>query len=392
MISFFGGRVLLRGDARCATALLNLFMRLEIPYDGLSVCGDQLHLWISERNERRALTACEAQGICLSVAARRGLPQLIRRYGKRTGLVIGGILAVAILFFSSRVVWSIRVTGNRALEKEEILQMLSDCGLGSGTYLPTLDTDLVESRLLLAHREICWVSVNVRGTTVNVEVLESSSGAEESRTYANLIAACDGQIERIEAYDGNVCVKVGDVVRAGDLLVSGIYDKGLLGYRATRAKGGVYARTVREFDVEIPLEGVQKVYTGREWIENYVKFFAKRIKVFANTGKMSAECDIIYRDNGITLPDGAVLPIGVQQVVYREYREEHFCMDGEAAMEQAFLQLSQMLEKFVSDTGAELLSKTVRYELDESAYRIRCTVICIENIARVQEFDMNEKK
>ena len=392
MTGFFGGRVLLMCEERHATELLNLFAACGISYDGFSVCGETLCVWIGARHEKRVRGLCEAVGICLSVEERIGLPFLVKRYGRRSGILVGSLLAVLILVLSSRIVWSVRVTGNEALSEEQILTMLSSCGLARGTYLPPLDTDAIENRMLTEYGEICWVSVNLKGTMAYVEVLETMKGTHTGQKSANLVAARDGQIERIEAYDGVVCVSVGDVVREGDLLVSGVYDKGLLGYRVTRARGAIYARTVRHFSVEVPLECDQKVYTGREWSENYVKFFSSRIKVFANTGKMGAECDIIYRDNGIVLPDGSALPVGVLRVIYREYRNERICLDGDEAMDEAFLQLSAQLERFVSDTGAELLSKTIAWELDEDAFRISCSVVCIEDIARTLEFDVVEKK
>ena len=389
MMGFLFGRVRVSGEGRFTAKLLNLLMTYGISYESLSLRGGQIQFQVSERAFRRLAKLCDAEGICLTVEERNGLPQMVRRYGKRIGLLAGILLAAVVLFWGSRVVWDVRVTGNVVLADETVREMLSACGLKSGTYLPTLDTDLVESKMLLSHRELCWISVNIRGTTANVEVLETVSGDRETEMNANLVASCDGQIERIEVYEGNVTVKVGDVVREGDLLAGGIYDKGLLGVRITRAKGEIYARTVHSFEIEIPLESEEKVYTGREWTEKYVNFFGKRIKVFANTGNVGAECDIIYRDNGVSLPDGAVLPISLQSVIYREYRKELRTYGNGEAMEQAFSALAGELEAFVTKTGAELLSKTVRCELDESAFRIYCTVICVENIALVQEFDIN---
>ena len=388
-MGFIFGRVRVSGEGQFTAKLLNLLMTNGISYDALSLRGGQIQFQVSERAFKRLARLCDAEGICLTVEERKGLPQLARRYGKRIGISVGVLLATVILFWGSRVVWDVRVTGNAALSDETVLDMLSECGLKSGTYLPTLDTNLVESQMLLSHRELCWISVNIRGTTANVEVVETVSGDREAATHANLVASCDGQIERIEIYEGNVTVRVGDVVREGDLLVSGIYDKGLLGARVTRAKGDIYARTIHSFEIEIPLESEEKVYTGREWTEKYVNFFGKRIKVFANTGNVGAECDIIYHNNGVSLPDGAVLPISIQSVVYREYRKEICTYGTEEAMERAFSALSGELEDFVTKTGAELLSKTVRCELDESAFRIHCTVICVENIALVQEFGIN---
>lgn len=387
-LSFWEGRVTLCADERCGTALLNLFMDHAIPYDGFTVCGDCVRFTISARNAERVLALCKPMGICLSVVERRGFPQAWRRYGRRVGMWLGGIVAASLIFAASRVVWDIRITGNEQLEAREIEAMLKESGLSVGTYLPTLDTDLVENRLLLAHREIGWISVNIKGTTANVEIVETVRGGTAQTEAANLIATRDGRIERVEAYDGNVCVKVGDVVREGQVLVSGVYE-GSGGLRSTRATGAIYARTVRDFMIEIPLQCTKKVYTGREWREKYINFFSNRIKVFANTGNVGGTCDIIYYNGSLQLPGGVTVPMGTETVCYREYHEESVTLDGQSAMEKAFSALEHQLEAFVTETDAELLRKTVEWELDETAYHLRCTVICIENIALTQEIDID---
>ena len=385
MLNFLFGRVLMRGAAADAVKILNIGMKKEIPFKNYYTKEQFFYVELSERSASRLLREADGAAIALQIVKRRGFPQLCRRYGRRVGLLTGGILSVMLLFLSSRVVWDVRVTGNQVFSDQEIEAMLSECGLGIGTYLPTLDSDLVEMRLLLSHREICWVSVNIRGTTANVEILETVKGEVERGRYANLVASRDGQIERIEAYDGNLVVRVGEVVKEGDLLVSGVYDT----LRATRASGAIYARTVRTFEVEIPLVSCEILYTGREWREIYVNFFSKRIKVFANTGKRGEVCDIIYHNNGVVLPNGAYLPIGSEEIVWREYTEQEVSLTEQEAMEAAFAALADQLSAFVSETGAELLGKNVTFELDEQAYRLRCSVICIENIAVVQEFDIN---
>ena len=390
IIGFFEGRVTLCGDSRQSAAILNLLMRENIPYEKFLTCreGEQVQFTLSERNAKRLLCLCEEIGICLSVCDRSGLPQLFLRYGRRGGIWVGALVATVLVYASSQVVWDIRITGNETLDAREIRSMLSESGLEIGTYLRDFDNDLVETKLLLNHREISWISINIKGTTANVEIQETVRGESGETNAANLVAARDGQIERVEAYDGSVCVKVGDVVRKGEVLVSGLYD-GVGSLRTTRARGEIYARTVREFFVEIPLEGIEKVYTGREWSEKYINFFSNRIKVFTNTGNAGATCDIIYYNSKLGIPGGVSLPIGTETVCYREYREEPALLDGQTAMEKAFSELERQLEAFVTEAGAELLSKTVEYELDETAYRIRCTVVCIENIAETREIDID---
>jgi len=389
MIGFFEGRVTLSGDSRHATAVLNLLLQHAVPYISLREDGACFYIRMPYQAARRLLCLCAAEQIDLEVISCRGLPDLWTRYGKRVGIVFGGFLAALLLFLSSRVVWDVHITGNELLGEGEILSMLESNGLGIGTYLPSLDTDLVESRLLLAYREISWISINIRGTTANVEILETQSGLEPTSSAANLVATRDGLIERIEAYDGNVCVKVGDTVGEGDVLVSGIYEGGNGSLRTTRAQGQIYARTVRHFDIEIPLFSTKKVYTGREWSEKSIKIFTNCIKLFANTGNAGATCDIIYYDRMLTLPDGAVIPIGMETVRYVEYREEPVTLRIEEAMDRAFAALEAQLGVFVSETGAELLRKTITCDPGEQAFRLMCTVVCIEDIARVEEIDIN---
>ena len=388
-MGFFSGQVTLSGEARDGAAILELVGREGIVCRRFFSEGDgSVRVVLSARAAKHLCKVCCEADIRLSVIEKRWLPDLAERYGKRIGLWLGVLAATLLVWLSSKVVWDIRVTGNQMLSDEEIKEILAESGLFEGTYLPKFDASSTENRVLLSHSEIGWIAINIKGTTANVEVSETVRGRQEGKSAANLVAARDGKIERIEVYDGSVCVKVGEVVRAGEVLVSGVYE-GVGSLRTTRAAGKIYARTVREFSVEIPLKSTEKVYTGREWCEKYINFFSKRIKVFANTGNVGATCDIIYYNGGLGLSDGTSVPIGMETVLYREYREQEIMLDGQTAMERAFTTLEGMLETFVTESQAELLKKTVTYELDEDAYRLRCEVICVENIALTRELDID---
>ncbi len=388
-MGFFSGRVILCGSKADSTAILSIVQREGLFHERIWTT-EEGELWIalSHRAAKRLCELCREERICLATVKRRGLPDLAERYGKRIGMLLGGLSAAALVFFSSRMVWDINIIGNKVYSSGELEQILAQNGLSVGSYLPGLDTDAIENRVLLSHGEIGWISINIKGTTANVELIETARGGVAQDSSANLVAARDGRVERIEVYDGSVCVKVGEVVRDGQVLVSGVYEGGG-SLRTTHAKGRVYARTVREFSVEIPLETTKKVYTGREWTEKYVKFFSKRIKVFANSGNVGATCDIIYHNGEIGLSDGVAIPIGLDTVRYREYREQPTVLSGAEAMEKAFDALESRLNTFVTQTGAELLKKTVSYEMDEFSYRLRCEVVCIENIAQTQEIEIN---
>ena len=54
-------------------------------------------------------------------------------------------------------------------------------------------------------------------------------------------------------------------------------------------------------------------------------------------------------------------------------------------MELAYYKLRELLESELM--GAELLKKSVSYEITDTAYVLYCTVECIEDIAVMQEFE-----
>ena len=387
LFGFFAGETLFAVAGKDAAKIFNLCMKEKIPYGKTAWDGECFLMHCVGNASSRLVLLCEKEGIALTVRKKRGLPQLWEKYRGRIGLFVG-FLFVTLLFILSRgMIWNVRIEGNDRLSETRILTLLAENGVEVGNSLRRLDIDLIEGNILLAEKDISWISLFVTGTTVNVEIRETERGNAIETTTANLVALCDGQIERIEVFDGNVVVKKGDVVRKGELLVSGVYDMPIGGtLRTTRAFGEVFARTIHEYSVEIPLKYEKKVYTGREWSEKTLKFFAKDIKVFTNTGKAPPSCDIIYYENMLRFFGGEALPVGIHTVLYREYVYQTVCLDAQTAAEYAFAELEREMSELSEQ--AELFGKTISFELTEQAYILNCRVACVENIAVTQDIQI----
>lgn len=384
---FFAGETLFAASGSDATRLFNLCMREKIPYGKTAWDGEKFHLACAGKAAARLRQACERENIPLDELKSGGLPRWIFGLRGRFGLLGGLLLAVFLLLLSRQVVWNIRIEGNERLTDERILCLLAENGVEVGCPLRTIRTDTVEGRILLDEPDISWIALNVRGTTVRVEVRETERGREDDGGAANLVASFDGQIELIEAYDGNVVVKKGDIVRRGELLVSGVYDSPAGGrLRVTRASGAIYARTIHDFSVRIPLTYEKKVYTGRVWSQKKIKFFAKEIKVFANTGKATPTCDIIYMENLLDFFGGEPLPVGILTEKHREYTLETATLDPETAMEYALRQLSYQMSELSEKT--ELLEKKLSWEFLDGETVLNCRVVCLENIAVTQKIEI----
>ena len=388
---FVCGWCTLEARAADASAVLNLCMRYGMNYRHWKNMRDGECV----RFEMTAYTAsnfcrrCEEEGIPIHVVRRGGLPHLMYRYRHRVGLLIGGMLGLAIVIASSRVLWDIRISGNQSMTVRQVREELAASGLSVGMPLSSLDTGEAEMRIQLDSEHISWVSINMSGTVAHVEIRERvPTPPKEPLLPANLIARCEGIVEELEVYAGIPVVQAGQAVQTGELLVSGLYDSQSVGWRVTRAAGRIMARTVHEFSVEIPLNYEEKSYLDEPIVKKTLIFFEKEIKLFKNSGILGESCDKISNVDSCTLGVGVSLPISLKTEYYLPYVYRTSTRDYAQAQTLAYYELERQISQALPD--AMLLRKVITATLDENVFCLQCEVHCLENIAGLQPFSVEE--
>lgn len=396
---YFLGYVKVKASREDSARLLDLCREKRYPYDGFSSDEyGEISLCFRLKVYRAVSRDCEARGICICEQKHGGLPPFFWKYRARAGMLVGLLLAVLIVISSGFYIWDVRISGNEGLTDSDIENTLTKCGFGIGSPKIGLRTDKLENRVLMEDGRIAWISVNIKGTVAHVKVRESelkpNADAESDDTPANIVAARSGRIERIELSDGNVIVGAGDTVDEGELLVSGLYDSVISGYRWTHAKAKVYARCVREIHVSIPLEYETRVYYGENdgdmapFYDRSLIFFAHRINFSKNAGKEGILCDTIESVADLSPFSGISLPFSVMTVWYLPYIVETRTRTPEELEELAYLELARELGEIPG--GAEIIKKTLTSSLTSTGYHLDCTVVCIEDIAKTVEFEVGE--
>ena len=376
-------------EGECALDLINLCMKYHLPY-GKTQQSESGVTFLFRLGRLKALKAlCAREGIEISVGKVGGLPIWLNARRHRYGLMLGVISALFLVIFMQNFIWRIDVVGNKSITTEEILNMLDEYGLFEGSYIPKLNTDKIQNRVLIDSDKISWISVNINGNIASVEVREISGATQDtdSNSPANLVASKAGQIVQVQLLSGNVVVAGGDFVQAGDLLVSGIFDSKTEGYRVTRAEGRVYAQTSEEFYIKIPYEYEEKVYTGDEYCDEYLNFFDFSIKISKNSGKTYVLYDKISIVDSYSFLDGGRLPLSKTTHKYLEYEKQTATRTTVQAEELAYFELSQRLGELSGD--AILVRKVIMPEIHDDFFALRCVIVCIENIAQTVEFDVD---
>ena len=382
LIEYFRSAYLVSIHVNDARLFLDILITNNIPFHKQKIENDLFFCLLYASHYREYVRLRGKRRYRNETRSRLGFLKLLEKYRKRTGLVFGFFLASALIVLSSLFVWDITIEGTERIPEQAILRALESRGLHLGTFIPSVDTEISEEFLILDVDGLSFVNINLKGTVVQVEVHERKKDTEiiDTQSPSNLIASVDGQIEALRITGGAITVKLGETVKKGDLLVSGIIDSAALGYRLVRARGEVLARTTLTYHVEIPYETTKKQYTGKFFSQKSIKIFSKTIKLFRKDSISPSSCDKIESERRIYLFGLIKLPIFITETEYAEYEMISQTLTQKEALAEAYRQIRALSETELSD--AEILGRYTYLGENENAITLTQQIECVINIAK----------
>lgn len=381
--SFIFGTAQITFKTENSKKVFSYLSQKEIPFSHHVIEGTSSKIRIPIYNRKKILPI---EG--LITVERRGLPALLYQYRHRYGILAGAIIAAVTVALSGQVIWRIDVKGNRDIPDAYVKERLREIGIYEGSVSKNLDFSMLNNRFLTESEGIAWISVNLNGTCAVAEVRESKERNTHKKTeLCNLVAAEDGQIEQVSAIEGKPCVKIGDTVQKGEVLVSGVIVHGEDRLRFESAKSSVTARVKRSFRVEVPFEYEKKVYTGDKKRKITVSFFKNSVNLFGNSRIPYAFYDTIVTEKKSEI-NGLSLPVSVYIKEYREYTPKREILSLKDARTRLMcLYREELIRTLGSGT---LISKTVKYEASDSAVSLNCSIECADDIALSQSITVKE--
>ncbi len=329
----------------------------------------------------------EDAGISHALTPLRGFPTVRKFLGYRPALLLGTLFFWGWMFYSTRIIWDVRIDGATKTDPSEIVSLLSDLGCGIGDYYPAIDFNNLHARYAAAQQDIAWLSVYMNGTVAEVQVRElwrDERNFPSQNTYANILAEADGIVESVNVIEGQACVKPGDLVRKGQVLISGVISQKDESIRYEYAAGEVICRTAHPIRVEIRTNRETKSYTGRETVKKSIKFFKKTINLFGNGGTLYENCDKIYKIEQLCPLGLCELPVWLEENRYLEYETVTQSIPLEEAAEEAMASLTEQIR--AATQNAELLSKSVTADFTDGIYTVNCLLYLRRDIGGTGEF------
>ncbi len=400
-LRFWRGTIRFRVSGRYLERFLNLCARAHIPlWDGQR--DDKSYEGCSLRTQEKQLRAiAEKVQLTWELCDGYGAPELGRRYKKRSGFALGIILCVLGFLLSQQFVWKIEVRGNREVSSTAIVRTLQELGLKKGSIKGKLDVIQLADSLTLQYENISWAGINLLGTVAEVEIVERVMPPEkvnEENSY-NVVAEKAGHLVELEVYDGKRMVKIGETLRQGQLIASGIItDKhGRSTYRHARAKAVVEYQ--REEIIQIPLNS-KELAAGGSHINSYrlcvgEESIPLRLSSVPNGSNFSTEEGLV--ESGIfRSEDGqqwfysvrnrklSGLPVSLQIQQYIPAEEIQLSYTPAQAKKLAYLRMEQLQRK-LEGQGIVISGRDSDCFVENGTFTMTVSFRCREDVAKEVE-------
>lgn len=281
---FFCGILELEFSGIYPEKILNLCSKNRIGVWNVHFCEQKIRLFITVRDFRKLPRILKKSGIKLHILEKKGFPFFIDRYKKRFGIFVGIILFFAVLQFMSGFIWIIDVSGNKVVSDTQILSVCDELGIKIGAKRSKIDTKNMAQDLLLKTDGLSWGSLNIEGCKLTVNVTEITPKTEDNSIATNLKANADGIIEKIDVTSGNCVVKVGDVVKKGDVLVSGIIESAVE-TKFVHSSGSILAKTEQTVTLSEPFIKEVEYSTGKMTEKSVLQIFNLKIPLYIGKEK-----------------------------------------------------------------------------------------------------------
>lgn len=323
------------------------------------------------------------RGVDLKIVRNQGIYWVFKSILKRPVLISGMLLIVLMTLFLPTRIYFFRVNGNVTIPDKLILEQAAQCGLDFGIPRKEIRSEKIKNALLAAIPELQWAGINTSGCVATISVRERQKGedTEEKEGVSSIVAIRDGVIQQCTVTKGSGSCKVGQAVKAGQVLISGYTDCGLT-LRAERAAGEVYALTQRDLDLIIPLDWSVRGEKKEENRKISLQIGKNRINFYESSGNLDTECVKMYETKYVVLPGGFQLPIGITIETWISYDHQTNAATGEAFAST----LSELAENYLSGQmlAGRILSRQESVSQEAGVLRLTGQYGCHEMIGREQ--------
>lgn len=307
------------------------------------------------------------------IKKRYGFPFYIHRYKKRKVFFLGIVIASALVYIMSLFIWDVEISGQYTHTEEALIKFLKSNEVYAGKMKDDINCQEIEETMRKAYPDIGWVSAEIRGTRLLIKITETNMPKPyvEQTQPCHIIADKDGIVTAIVTRTGTPKVKVGDVVKKGDILVSGIVDiigddQSVVKKNEVVSDADVFVKTYYEYKNEFTLSFEEKVYTNKE--KSYYSLNAFGLDVYFMIPFLNysgyEKYDHVVSESNLKLNHNFYLPVSFKKICNKEYQIVSKVYSEEEALHEAEKKLDLYVSQ-LEELGVKILDNQVVFTLKE---------------------------
>lgn len=249
----------------------------------------------------------------------------------------------------SNHIFYIDIIGNKKLETEKIISSLKNNGISAGKFIPNIDFRTVERGIMIQYPEVAWIGIHNTGGRILVEIDETVPAPKlmAENIPCNIIAARDAYIVKVEIWNGALVPLVGDAVKKGDLIVSGVLENKHGESRYVHSCGKITGRFQEKVTFSQEYHTLENVPTGEVLKQKSLCILDFRIPLFHK--KIQTEQFDYQEEYTAFSIFSAKIPMGIIHHKYFPYDTVETFYTKEQASEKIKEQMALYEKNFFSE-------------------------------------------
>ena len=317
--------------------------------------------------------------------------KIIKTYGrikllgilKNNVVVLSAIVvSIVLLFFMSHLILSIDIIYNDKDIVDKISKELNKYNIKKYHIKKSYDyLNKVKKNILKDNKDILeWIEIEESGTKYTVRLVERKKAVKEKEyTYQSLMSKKDATIVSITAYSGEKVKEVGEYIKKGTTIVSGIMTKPDGTSIYTKAKGIITGEVWYKVTAEYPIYYSEERLTGKRKRVLTLYILNKEIPIFPYKKYKQ------FKKETIPIIEDNLIPIKITKENIYEVIIDGYIYTEEEAIAKAIKEVENKLQAKNSNIIEINKVLVLDKELLNSKVKLELFISTIEDITEIKE-------
>lgn len=335
---------------------------------------------------------------------RRYVTKIIRYYGIKyyknilfvhKYMIISFIISLMLLILLTNTIFDIEIKTDDNEMKNKILNILKKNDIDIYKRKKNFnELTEIKEKILNENDDILeWIEISSKGCKyiVNLTPKVKSNNIDDNEV-GDIIADKEGVIKHIVIHKGTKIKEVNEYVKKGDILISGNITKDEEVINQVKADGKIYAEVWYLSKINIPLDYIDKVPTGKVINHYYIELFNKKFTIL---GKYNSNSTINEKE---LLIDKPYLKFKLYKEKKTEYKYKSFKLTLDEAYNEGLKRSEEYMKKTLCDDEYIISKNILKKEANSSKmyievfYKVYESIGVTSKIKEIEKEELDEKR